>query len=398
MAQISTMKKSHFLLSLVACSAATSMAQATGNEVWNENNRFQNNTNYNGSSAAPAAADDYEGRADYNYTTAVMAKSRKVAAEKSGIYNQQAAYGNTGYAAMNQDKINLMATIKNSTNCYYDGNDVVYNINVLYNATPSSYVAIFHINQAGKKVQELDSLMQKRVNKFISSALSLGLKKEDFYLDMIALVPIFEKEKKTFSKNYTQVPKGFEMQKNIHVKYKNPAALDALFTLAAQSEIYDLIKVEYQFDSTEIAQNLMRQKAVKVLQTRLNNSKQLGVSVDTCFRTFNERNYEFYPIDQYMNYKPMAVSSIDDESSTSAGSLVATPVQRTTVFYNQLPSNGFDAVINPSSLQPTIQFVYSLEMRYRLKTPVIVNTKTEIKKQTDLLIITPQGTIKEITK
>lgn len=394
------MKTTHFIITLACSTATTISAQATGNETWNENNRFQNNTNYNGSNAAPVASEDYDGRADYDRAAGVkmMAIEKRAKAKSEYNYSTSANYSG-GYNGMNQDKINLMATIKNSTNCYYDGNDVVYNINILYNATPSSYVAIFHINQAGKKVQELDSLMQKRVNKFISSAQSLGLKKEDFYLDMIALVPIFEKEKKNFSKTYTQVPKGFEMQKNIHVKYKNPAALDALFTLAAQSEIYDLIKVEYQFDSTENAQLLMRQKAIKVLQTRLNNAKQLGVQVDTCFRTFNERNYEFYPIDQYMNYKPMAVSSIDDESASTASSgLVATPVQRTTVFYNQLPSNGFDAVINPSSLQPTIQFVYSLEMRYRLKTPVIVNTKTEIKKQTDLLIITPQGTIKEITK
>jgi hypothetical protein len=61
---------------------------------------------------------------------------------------------------------------------------------------------------------------------------------------MIALVPIFEKERKTSGKNYTQVPKGFEMQKNLHVRYKNAAQLDALFTVAAQCEIYYLIKVE----------------------------------------------------------------------------------------------------------------------------------------------------------
>jgi hypothetical protein len=39
-----------------------------------------------------------------------------------------------------------------------------------------------------------------------------------------------------------------------------------------------------------------------------------------------------------------------------------------------------------------------LQVRYRLKDTVVVQTKTEVKKQTDLLIITPQGTIKEISK
>jgi hypothetical protein len=53
-------------------------------------------------------------------------------------------------------------------------------------------------------------------------------------------------------------------------------------------------------------------------------------------------------------------------------------------------------VINPAPLAPTIQFVYNVDVRYKIHVPV--QTKTETIKQTDLLIITPQGTIKEITK
>ena len=361
-------------------------SQATGNEVWNENNRFKNNTTYQ-AAPAPFDADDAEyGRASAGY------KSKEKKRADAATY--QWSFGD-GQSA---DKRSLMQTIQNNVSTYYDGNDMVFNISVLYNAAANSHVAIFHINQAGKKVQELDSLMQKRINKFITSAQTLGLKKEDFHLDMIALVPIFEKEKKTFSKTYMQVPKGFEMQKNLHVKFKNPAHLDALFTFAAQNEIYDLIKVEYQVDSTEMALQSMRQRALKVLNTRLNNAKQMGISLDTCFRTYNEKNYEFYPIDQYMPYKPLAISSIDESETAPASGAITAPVQRNTMFYNQLPSKGFDAVINPSPLQPTIQFAYTLQVRYRLKDTVVIQTKTEVKKQTDLLIITPQGTIKEITK
>ena len=44
--------------------------------------------------------------------------------------------------------------------------------------------------------EDIDSLMSKRVAKLIAQGQSIGLKKEDFYTDMSALVPIFEKEKK----------------------------------------------------------------------------------------------------------------------------------------------------------------------------------------------------------
>jgi uncharacterized protein YggE len=260
-------------------------------------------------------------------------------------------------------------------------------------------MAIFHMNQAGKKVQDIDSLMSKRVAKLIAQAQSIGLKKEDFYTDMIALVPIFEKEKKTFGKNYTQVPKGFEMQKNLHVRYKNAAQLDALFTLAAQCEIYDLIKVEYFYDSTETANQILKNKAVQVLNQKLKTYKQMGISLDTNFRMVQEQRHQYFPIDEYRSYSPLAVSTLEaDEVSdaTKSGIPQQSSTQRTTMFYNQVSSDGFDAVINPAPLAPTIQFVYNVDVRYKIHVPV--QTKTETIKQTDLLIITPQGTIKEITK
>jgi hypothetical protein len=82
--------------------------------------------------------------------------------------------------------------------------------------------------------------------------------------------------------------------------------------------------------------------------------------------------------------------------ATKSGIPQQSSTQRTTMFYNQVSSDGFDAVINPAPLAPTIQFVYNVDVRYKIHVPV--QTKTETIKQTDLLIITPQGTIKEITK
>lgn len=368
-------------------------AQATGNETYNENNRFRNNGYYKSEDkAAPAAAyhsDDMEAVSGMAMVNAKMSKRKMV------NNNTQWNYGD---AAATQGDL-LINQVQNNLSSYYDGSDFLVRVHVLYNAAPSSYMAIFHMNQAGKKVQDIDSLMSKRVAKLIAQSHSIGLKKEDFYTDMIALVPIFEKEKKTFGKNYTQVPKGFEMQKNLHVRYKNAAQLDALFTLAAQCEIYDLIKVEYFFDSTEMANQILKNKAVQVLNQKLKNYKQMGIALDTNFRMVQEQRHQFFPIDEYMPYQPLAVSTLEADENTDpnkTGSSMPVSAQRTTMFYNQVSTDGFDAVINPSPLTPSIQFVYNLDVRYKIHVPV--QTKTETVKQTDLLIITPQGTIKEISK
>lgn len=384
---------SFFLLGLSSLATSTSLlAQATGNETYNDNNRFKNNGYYRSESmsAAPAAARYDDAEVSGNMSAVAMKNKRKMA-----YSNQQ--YYQAGIETSQGDL--LLNQVQNNQSSYYDGSDFLVRVHVLYNAAPSSYMAIFHLNQAGKKVQDIDSLMSKRVSKLIQQSHSIGLKKEDFYTDMIALVPIFEKEKKTFGKNYTQVPKGFEMQKNLHVRYKNAAQLDALFTLAAQCEIYDLIKVEYFYDSTEMANQMLKSKAVQVLNQKLKTYKQMGISLDTNFRMVQEQRHQYFPIDEYMPYQPLAVSTLEADENTDpnkTGSTTPINTQRTTMFYNQVSTDGFDAVINPSPLTPSIQFVYNLDVRYKIQVPI--QTKTETIKQTDLLIITPQGTIKEISK
>jgi len=372
----------------------TLKAQATGNETWNDNNRFKNSGYYKSESmSAPATA----GRSDDGYLAESRTAGNADMRNKRKMANSNAQYYQAGIETSQGDL--LLNQVQNNQSSYYDGSDFLVRVHVLYNAAPSSYMAIFHLNQAGKKVQDIDSLMSKRVAKLIQQSQSIGLKKEDFYTDMIALVPIFEKERKTFGKNYTQVPKGFEMQKNLHVRYKNAAQLDALFTLAAQCEIYDLIKVEYFFDSTEAANQILKNKAVQILNQKLKTYKQMGIALDTNFRMVQEQRHQYFPIDEYRPYQPLAVSTLEaDENTDPSKSGVAQPIstQRTTMFYNQVSTDGFDAVINPSPLTPSIQFVYNLDVRYKIHVPI--QTKTETIKQTDLLIITPQGTIKEITK
>jgi len=356
--------KKQILFGFIAATAAQLMAQATGNVIYNSNNRFMQNETYrsaNGKkykSAAPSVSYD--------------------------------AYGNL-QATDNSNEFQFSNFIANT-------NEVVININVLFNAKPSGYMAIFHMNQSGKKISELDTLVSKKVSKFKEMAKSIGIPNENFYTDMIALVPIFEQGKRS------NKPKGFELQKNLHIKYNNANDLDKLFSIAAQCEIYDLIKVEYLYDNAEKTGKDMHAKALLLLQDKTTFYKSLGVKLDTAFRTINESGNVFFPIDKYKSYMPLAVNSIEEEDKPAddKGELMKTRagfIQRTTVFYNPTDCSGFDAVLNPNQLEPPIQFTYTLQVRYRLTQPVkVVDNTKPTEKSTELLIITPQGEIKEIKK
>lgn len=355
------MKKQALFLSFAVLILLSKLhAQATGNIIYNSNNRFMQNTTY-----------------------------KETAGKK---YRSSEAYTNNNYNAYNQGSSDFTFSSFNQNT-----NEVVININVLYNAKPTGYMAIFHMNQSGKKISDLDTQVNKKVNKFKEMAKAAGIGPENFYIDMIALVPIFEQGKRA------NKPKGFELQKNLHVKYTNASDLDKLFSMAAQCEIYDLIKVEYLFDFAEKAGKEMHAKALQLMQDKMAAYKTMGVRLDTAQRTINESGNVLFPVDKYKSYTPLAVSSLEDEDKPAddKGELMkahGTFIQRTTVFYNPTDCSGYDAVINPSPLEPPIQFTYSLQIRYKIVKDVRVIDNSKTIKTTELMIITPQGDIKEIQK
>ena len=348
-------------------------SQVSGNATWNENNRFKNNNTY----SEPIPQDIDNDGVQISYDRNRSSRKDKRAAGKPGRNNQ----GFASYNWTSSNGINPISSTNESTNI---------EIHILKNATPTGYTAIFHINQAGEKVSELDSNLNRRLRKFISLGKEIGLKPEDFYTDMIALVPIFRKEKKLFSSTYVEVPKGFEIQKNIHIRYTNAWQLDRLFSMAAQCEIYDLIKVEYHYDSLQAAQAEMRKKALELLKVRTAHLKSAGINLDTCFRTLTENIQQFEPVDQYKPYQPLAISAITDDATNVESN--ARP-NRSTLFHNRLLEGQFDAVINPSPLEPSIQIIYTAHLHYERKLPTRVENNTKVR--TKMMMVTPQGQITE---
>ncbi len=129
--------------------------------------------------------------------------------------------------------------------------DNFINISVkgLANVKADSYVAIFSITQKGKTTEEVNKLLDGRIEQALSVA--KGKPNVETYVDMISFVPTYEfdVEKKVFSKRtYNEVPTGFELQKNIHIKYSNPDLLNQLIASCASAEIYDLVRVDYFSD------------------------------------------------------------------------------------------------------------------------------------------------------
>ncbi|MEL6141158.1 MAG: SIMPL domain-containing protein, partial [Bacteroidota bacterium] len=265
-----------------------------------------------------------------------------------------------------------------------------FTINALSNQRADAYVAIFSVLQVGKTAAEANERINERLDKVRAAALAIGIKSEDFYIDMVNFLPKYEYEvsKKIFSKKtYTEIPSGFEVQKNIHVRYRDPMLLDAIISAAAEEEIYDIVKVDYFVDEPQKIYAELRQKTFEYLaqieELYINN----GLALDTAYRLTAENAWVAYPTNRYEGYQAFSSQRLPGNAASANVNRADKPYAR---FYNAIPANDYDIVINSDILEPAAQFSYNLKVRFTLQEREIpTNTVTVTKEK--YLILTPDG-------
>ena len=307
------------------------------------------------------------------------------------IYEQNNRYKQNKTYNENAEQIWDYRGLDNSLNLQIieSGNnkEMIFTVNALMNIEADSYLAIFNIAQTGTTAKEVNDLVNNKINGFKNSLKGFNIADEDIFTDIISLVPVYEYEveKKLFSKTYTEVPKGFEMQKNIHIKFKDVKALDGIITSAANNEIYDFIKLEYFIENNADKYSELRSKTVEYMKKKIDAFKNLGLDLDTIYHIISERSSVVYPIDRYESYQAFSGTSLD----AIKGKSVTKVRKPRTMFYNKLPYHKYDLVINSAILKPAVQFTYSLTLKYVLNDP-----EKDYKKQ--YILVTPDGVVKTL--
>ncbi len=276
------------------------------------------------------------------------------------------------------------------------GNTLVLEVNAMMNMKADSYLAIFHITQLGQSAEEADSLMNERITGFRDRVRKDGVKEADIFADMLSFIPVYEIEttKKLFSKTYQEVPAGFEIQKNIHVKFRDARILDKLVTAAAKEEIYDLVKVDFFVEQQSACYDTLRMFATKLLQQKLDNFEKLGLEVKESHRTAAEKNGAYFPLDRYTAYQSRSQSSLN---SRRKGELVNDVKKSSTLFYNKVPYGQFDIVLHAEITEPPVQYTYNLTLHCQLPEAFRDKEgKKEVKEIIKYMLVTPDGAVKEL--
>ena len=275
-----------------------------------------------------------------------------------------------------------------------EGNQMEISINALSNQKASSYTAIFSMVQVGKTADETNTLLNSRLTAFLTELNTLGIPTADIYVDMVNFLPKYEYDvsKKLFSKRtFTEIPKGFELQKNIHIRYTNPALLDRIVTAAARQEIYDIVKVDYFVKDPQAVYAQLREAAFLYLTQIKTQYRTTGLRLDSAYLVTAENAWVAYPINRYETYQAFSGQRLDnDDKGNAVINAADKPIAR---FYNAVPANDYDIVINPEILEPAVQFSYNLILRFTLpdRRPA---TKIEMKKE--FVLVTPTGEVKTL--
>ena len=277
---------------------------------------------------------------------------------------------------------------------FQNASEFNFQAKALMNVSAFTYVATFNVSQVGSDLKDVVSKSDDRISRFINELKRQGIDTNNITVDMISLIPVYdyEVEKRLFSKTYNEIPVGFELQKNILIKYDKSSKLDIIVKSAVTNEIYDLVKVDYYVDNIESIKDTLRKKTLAYFEEKLKDLSALGVDFDSLYTVFSEDYQTIMPHSKYENYIAFSRPSIDAAQGKSFFG-VESKVRRSgklkTMFYNPVSFKDFDIVINPVILEPVVQFTYSINIKF------IIKEKRAIPKN-KYMLLTPDGKIQQI--
>jgi len=272
-----------------------------------------------------------------------------------------------------------------------NGEQHTFTVSILLNQSADTYLAVFNATQIGETAAQTEELLSTRVTNFVNGLKQYGIPETNIYIDMVSLLPVFgleATEEKLFSKTFNEVPQGFELQKNIHILTSDITTVEKMVALAAENEIYDLVKVDYFVNDMLTVESQLRAKALEIVKKRMDTYSTLGIN-STYEVEVHESMQTIYPINNYDSYQAFKTSSF---AAIGRRTTVRQSDKQTTLYFKSVDYSNFDFIINPSYLAPPVQFVMQLTVKYyKIEKPENETTPNNI-----YYLISPSGAIQKL--
>lgn len=224
---------------------------------------------------------------------------------------------------------------------------------VLMNIKADEYVASFGVQGDGQTSLLSEQVVDKKIDALKSKLSSIGL--NETFTDFVNQVPFYEYD--SSSKVATEKLKGYKTAKNILIRFKDRNALRQITNFANSVGIYDLIKIDFVVNDFSGIKTKMLGEAAKIIKSKEQTYTTLGVNLKPV-GVVTEKFRTFSPDELYQDYTAY-------ESGTAQGyKKVVQKAKASTAYYAGFDGKDFDLTINQSSLEPNVQAVMYLKVKY----------------------------------
>ena len=283
-----------------------------------------------------------------------------VSAQISG--NQ--VYGKNNYNGNNYNQ----ELLPNNSKVSINDNVLSVSVKILLNKKADGFVMTLGLNEEDETVAGCSKKITARITGFIERMKSLGVKKENVYIDFISQTKIYDFE--VNGMNSEQIEKGFEIKKNIIVSTSNVTSLEKIIALASDFEIHDVIKVEYYNNETDAIHNSLFDEALVLAEAKkIRYMKAFGKRIIGT-PTATEEFATVFPKTQYNTYQAFETAEIQTNYNNRSPYLKKIARKNKTFYYDGISSAGFDKVINPNQTEVGIQYVMTITMHYKIDTSI----------------------------
>ncbi len=224
---------------------------------------------------------------------------------------------------------------------------------VLMNIKADEYVAAFGIQGDGETSLKSEQTVDTKIDAFKSKLTALGL--TETFTDFINQAPYYEFD--ATSKTATEKLKGYKTAKNLLIRFKDRSLLRQITNAANAVGIYDLIKIDFVVSDFSGIKTKMINEAMKIIKTKEQNYASLGIAMKIV-GVVTEKFRTFAPDELYQDYTAY-------EAGTTQGyKRVVQKSKASTSYYSGYDGKDFDLTINPGTLEPNVQAVMYLRVKY----------------------------------
>lgn len=247
------------------------------------------------------------------------------------------------------------------------GNSTFVEADVMMNVKPDEYVAVFGVQREGETAAECNKKMNATVKELTDALKPLGVGGDALFVDFVAQNKIYGYELAGDVAREKLV--GFELKKNVSIRYRDRDLLDKFVLAAANAEVFDLIKVDCVVKDVVLVREGLTEKAAMVIkQKAARYEKLLGIKLKPPAQVYAEKAATYYPTEMYDSYTAFESESVNADGPVDRRKYTIKATRKgKTFFYNALDAGSFDDVINPVVVEPVVQFTLYLKVKYEVE-------------------------------